>query len=226
MQNSGLMMGTFKYLRAPVLANVRAGMKLQVLTDTAHDSRVWQVVMSTLTEIGADAVLSLFDPRPADYYDPPQAVCEAMTKVDLNILLTSTGMLHCQANHHAMKAGVPVICMDGGMTLEMFQSGAATEDLQQLEVRQHYVATRIFGKDARVCRVTSKFGSDLTYRVDGRIFVPSCRAKILCLIKSSVLTGTKSSLFSCAYTQVASSTYRPWKVAQTENWWSICACTN
>jgi 2,5-dihydroxypyridine 5,6-dioxygenase len=71
-----------------------------------------------------------------------------------------------------MKAGVPVICMDGGMTLEMFQSGAATEDLQQLEVRQHYVATRIFGKDARVCRVTSKFGSDLTYRVDGRIFVP------------------------------------------------------
>jgi 2,5-dihydroxypyridine 5,6-dioxygenase len=172
LQNSGLMMGTFKYLRAPVLANVHAGMKVQVLTDTAHDPRVWQVVMSTLTEIGADAVLSLFDPRPADYYDPPQAVCEAMTKVDLNILLTSTGMLHCQANHHAMKAGVPVICMDGGMTLEMFQSGAATEDLRQLEVRQHYVATRIFGKHARVCRVTSKFGSDLTYRVDGRIFVP------------------------------------------------------
>jgi hypothetical protein len=78
MQNTGLMMGTFKYLRAPVLANVHAGMKVQVLTDTAHDPRVWQVVMSALTEIGADAVLSLFDPRPADYYDPPQAVCEAM----------------------------------------------------------------------------------------------------------------------------------------------------
>jgi 2,5-dihydroxypyridine 5,6-dioxygenase len=75
MQNTNLMMGTFKYLRAPVLANVRPGMKVQVLTDTAHDPRVWQVVMSTLTEIGADAVLSLFDPRPADYYDPPQAVC-------------------------------------------------------------------------------------------------------------------------------------------------------
>jgi NAD(P)H-dependent flavin oxidoreductase YrpB (nitropropane dioxygenase family) len=92
--------------------------------------------MSTLTELGADAVLSLFDPRPADYYDPSQAVCEAMIKVDLNILLASTGMLHCPVNRHAMEVGAPVICMEAGMTLEMFQSGTVTEESSIVEAVQ------------------------------------------------------------------------------------------
>lgn len=98
-----------------------------MVMDTAHDPRVWQAVMSILSDREADATVALFDPRPADYYDPPSAVCEAMLKSDVNILLASTGMLHSPANAAAMQAGVPVICMDGGMTLEMFQSGAVTD---------------------------------------------------------------------------------------------------
>lgn len=165
--------GTFEYIRLPLTTNISKGMKVLVITDTAHDPRVWQVAMATLSELGADAVLAIFDPRPADYYDPPEAVCEAMKKVDVNILLASTGMLHCPANHHAMQAGVPVICMDGGMTLEMFQSGAVTEDQHQMAIRNHNVAMRIFGTDAKMCRVTSKYGCDFTYSVEGRIFPPA-----------------------------------------------------
>lgn len=172
MQSNALAMGTYEYIRRPLVTNISKGMKVLVLSDTAHDPRVWQVVMATLTELGADAVLALFDPRPADYYDPPPPVCDAMTKVDVNILLASTGMLHCPANHTAMSMGVPVICMDGGMTLEMFQSGAVTEDQRQMATRLHYVATNVFGKDAKICRVTSKLGSDLTYSVENRIYIP------------------------------------------------------
>jgi hypothetical protein len=172
MHNANVVTGTLEYIRRPLLTNIKAGMKVLVITDTAHDPRVWQVMLSTLSEIGADGVVAIFDPRPADYYDPPAAVSEAMTKVDVNILLASTGMLHCPANHAAMAAGVPVICMDGGMTLEMFQSGAVTEDQRQMAVRQHYVAKQIFGADAQICRVTSKYGCDFSYRVDGRIFIP------------------------------------------------------
>jgi len=169
---SCLMSGTLEYLRRPLLTNIKRGMKVLIVTDTAHDPRVWQAVMATVSELGADVSLALFDPRPADYYDPPQAVCAAMKTVDVNILLASTGMLHSQANMDAMAAGVPVICMDGGMTLEMFQSGAVTEDQRQMAVRQHYVASNIVGKDAKLCRVTSKFGTDLIYSVEGRIHVP------------------------------------------------------
>jgi hypothetical protein len=185
------MTGTLEYLRLPLTTNITRGMKVLVITDTAHDPRVWQVVMATLSELGADAVLALFDPRPADYYDPPQAVCEAMTKVDVNILLASTGMLHCHANHAAMVAGVPTICMDGGMTLEMFQSGAVTEDQREMAIRNHWVATNIFGKDARTCRVTSKFGTDFQYDVSGRIFIPKLPDEKFVPYKINVLGRSK-----------------------------------
>jgi leucyl aminopeptidase (aminopeptidase T) len=172
MHANSLMTGTLEYLRRPLVTNIKSGMQILIVTDTAHDPRVWQAIMSTCSELGAEPTLALFDPRPADYFDPPKAVCEAMTKSDINILLASTGMLHSHANHHAMAAGVPVICMDGGMTLEMFQSGAVTENQKEMAIRQHYVAKNIFGENAKVCRVTSKYGTDLTYSVEGRIFIP------------------------------------------------------
>ena len=148
---------------APALcSNVKRGDRVLVLSDTAHDARVWQVVQSILCELGADVTVALFERRPADYYDPPAAVCESMMRSDINVLVASTGMLHCPANFRAMEAGIPAICMDGGMTLEMFQSGAVTEDMKQIAVRKHYVAHDVFGPKAKECRVTSRYGTDLT----------------------------------------------------------------
>ncbi|MEJ0011183.1 MAG: hypothetical protein WDM94_00890 [Bauldia sp.] len=155
------------------MANITEGMKVLVITDFAHDPRVWQVVMATLSELGADAALAIFDRRPADYFDPPEAVCTAMLTVDANVLIASTGMLHSPANLKAMQAGIAAICMDGGMTLEMFQSGAVTENQLEMARRNYYVAVNIFGRDAKTCRVTSKYGTDFTYSVEGRIFVPN-----------------------------------------------------
>jgi predicted RNA-binding protein with PUA-like domain len=90
--NSGLITGSMDYLRRPFVRNIKAGDKVLILSDTAHDPRVWQAVMSICQEIGADTTLALFERRPADYYDPPAAVCEAMLKSDVNVLLCSTGM--------------------------------------------------------------------------------------------------------------------------------------
>jgi hypothetical protein len=167
-----MLTGNLKYLRAPFVANIKPGMNVLVLSDTAHDPRVWQAVMSVISEQGAEPTLALFEPRPADYYDPPAAVCEAMLRSDVNVLLASTGMLHCDANAKAMEAGIPAICMDGGMSLEHFQSGAVTEDPTEMARFKHRVAKNVFGADAQECRVTSRYGSDLTYRVDDRVFVP------------------------------------------------------
>lgn len=164
--------GTLDYLRRPLVRNIKAGQNVLVLTDTQHDPRVWQAVMSIISEIGAEPTLAMFERRPADYYDPPKAVCEAMLNSDFNVLLASTGMLHAPANFAAMGKGIPAICMDGGMTLEYFQSGAVTDDMKQIMVRKHYVATTVFGDDASECRVTSTHGTDFTYSVKDRIFVP------------------------------------------------------
>lgn len=164
--------GTLEYLRRPLVKNIEAGKKVLVLSDFDHDTRVWQAVMTILADIGADATLTLFEKRPADYYDPPSAVVEAMLKSDFNILLASTGMLHSSASFNAMAAGIPSICMDGGMTLEMFQSGAVTEDMKMVAVRKHYVSKNVFGSNAKTCRVTSEYGTDFTYSVENRITLP------------------------------------------------------
>ena len=190
--NPTMITGDLKYLRLPITTNIKPGMQVLIVTDTAHDPRVWQVIMSAISEIGAEATLAMFDPRPADYFDPPKAVCEAMLKSDVNILLATTGMLHAPANFEAMRAGVPVICMDGGMTLEMFQSGAVTEDQKQMAVRQHYVAKHIFGADAKMCRVTTKYGTDFSYSVEGRIHVPSLPGDDFVPYKITSMTRNKN----------------------------------
>ncbi len=167
--------GPLKYLRRPFESNVSAGQKVLVVTDTAQDARVWQAVSTILADLGADATIALFEPRPADYYDPPAGVASAMLHSDVNVLLASTAMLHSPASMAAMAAGIPSICIDGLVTLEMFQSGAATADYHEIAIMKHYAALNVFGEDAKVARVTSDFGTDLTYSVEGRIFVPPLR---------------------------------------------------
>lgn len=169
--------GSFEYLRRPFVRNIQPGHKVLILSDTAHDPRVWQVVMSICEELRADTTLALFARRPADYYDPPDAVCEAMMKSDVNVLLASTGMLHCAANFRAMAARIPAICLDGGMPLEYLQSGAITEDMTKVAERKHFVAVNVFGADPGECRVTSRYGTDFTYSVKNRIRVPPLPTK-------------------------------------------------
>jgi leucyl aminopeptidase (aminopeptidase T) len=164
--------GGFEYIRRPFDRNVKRGDRVLIVSDTAHDPRVWQAVMSICQEIGAETTLTLFDRRPADYYDPPAAVCDAMMSSTFNVLLCSTGMLHCAANFRAMAAGIPAICMDGGMTLEFMQSGAITEDMTKVMERKHFVAKNVFGASPKTCRVTSRYGTDFTYSVDGMIRIP------------------------------------------------------
>ncbi|PTM43412.1 aminopeptidase [Bosea sp. 124] len=172
MSAGSLMTGSMEHLRRPLVRNIKSGDKVLVLSDTAHDPRVWQAVMSILQEIGADTTVTLFERRPADYYDPPAAVCEAMMKSDANILIASTGMLHCAASLRSMEAGIPSICLDGGMQLEWLQSGAIADDMRQIAVRKHYVGERVFGAGAKTCRVTSRHGTDFTYSVENQIWIP------------------------------------------------------
>lgn len=169
--------GTLKYLRRPFASNVRAGDQVLVITDTAQDERVWQAVLTIVADLGAEATLALFEPRPADYYNPPGSVEKAMLTTDVNVLLASTAMLHSPASMASMAAGIPTICLDGKVTLEMFQRGAATEDYYEISRMKHFVARNVFGEDAQEVRVTSEFGTDLTYGVAGRIFVPPLRER-------------------------------------------------
>ena len=55
--------GTLEYLRRPLVANIGRGKRVLVLSDFDHDPRVWQAVMTILSDLGADATLALFERR-------------------------------------------------------------------------------------------------------------------------------------------------------------------
>lgn len=166
-------MATLEYLRRPIVANIHRGDHALILTDTAHDPRVWQAAMTIVAELGAEPTVALFEPRPADYYDPPEVVTKAMLESDANILMASTGMLHSPASAAAMARGIPSLCFDGGMRLEWFQSGAATADYREIQHLKYRVGRDLIGANAREMRVTSRHGTDLTFSVEGRIFFPA-----------------------------------------------------
>src|SRR5690606_37959406 len=117
-------------LEKVIAPNVNSGDQVLILTDHNHDSAVWQPVATSVTLHGGHPTVAVFPPRTADYYDPPEAVGEAMKHVDLNILLASSAMYRTKAAHEAMAAGVPCLCMDGGLTSELLVRGAATADYE------------------------------------------------------------------------------------------------
>ena len=169
------MTGGLRYLRRPFEANVKAGDQVLVVTDSAQDTRVWQAIMTILADLDAEPTLALFDPLPADYYDPPRVVAAAMLQSDVNVLVASTAMGHAPAAMAAMRAGALIIQMDGHLTLEMFQRGAATADYHEIATFKHYTACNVYGPRAKSLRVVSAHGTDITYGVEGRIRVPPLR---------------------------------------------------
>ncbi|WP_162606505.1 hypothetical protein [Jiangella asiatica] len=147
-----------------------------MVTDTAQDARVWQAIMTVLADLEAEPTLALFEPRPADYYDPPDVVAVAMLKSDVNVLVASTAMGHSPSAIAAMRAGAMMIQMDGHLTLEMFQRGAATADYLEIARMKHYVACNVYGPSASEVRVVSTHGTDITYGIAGRVRVPPLRS--------------------------------------------------
>jgi len=170
-----MLVGTLAYLRRPFEANVSAGDNVLIVTDTAQDARVWQAITTIVADLGAEPTVSMFEPRPADYYNPPDVVCEAMLHADVIVLVASTSMLHSGAAMKAMGKGIPSICLDGNVTLEMFQRGAATADYREIANMKVYTAKNVFGADAKEARVTSDWGTDLVYGIADRVHVPPFR---------------------------------------------------
>jgi leucyl aminopeptidase (aminopeptidase T) len=160
-----------KYVKKPLEPNVEAGDEVLIITDTDHDPRVWQTIAAALRDLDAHPVVSLFETREMDYYDPPTSVAEQMKHVDVVVTCTTTAALHSPAGHEAMAAGVPIVTMDGGITLDMLTKGAATADYREIEEITYRVAREVFegGSEARL---TSEYGSDLTLSIEDRVFVP------------------------------------------------------
>lgn len=152
----------------PLKPNVDPGDEVLVLTDTEHDPEVWKLIATAVRSLDAHPVVSLVESPEMDYYNPPESVATQMKSVDVVVTSTTTAMLHSPAGEAAMEAGVPVIAMDGGITIDMLTRGAATADYKEIERIEYEIGKHVFegGSEAHL---TSEYGTDLTLSVEDRV---------------------------------------------------------
>jgi hypothetical protein len=67
-----------KNIKKPLGPNVEAGDEVLIVSDTDHDPAVWKLVATAVADLGAEPLISLFETRVMDYYDPPEPVGKQM----------------------------------------------------------------------------------------------------------------------------------------------------
>lgn len=154
-----------KIVKIPLGPNVQNGSRVLILTDTAMDPRIWQAIAHATSELGGEPTIAIFPPRPADGWDPPANVAKAMLESDLNVLTTSTAMLHCNASAEAMEHGKPSLALGYGMTAEQLCQGGALAKWEDIEEYRRRITLAYRGK---IARLATDLGTDLTVSIEGR----------------------------------------------------------
>lgn len=152
-------------VKIPLVSNVEPGGKVLILSDTAMDPRIWHAIAQVVTELKGEPTIALFSPRPADGLDPPANVAAAMLESDLNVLSTSTAMLHCPASAKSMDNDIPSLALGYGMTAEQLCQGGALAKWEDIQKWSEKITKVYQGKN---CHLTSELGTDLTYSMEGR----------------------------------------------------------
>ena len=101
-----------KCLKAPVMANVKAGEKVLILADFDTPPAVWESLAAAVYDVAAEPIVTIFPTREYPMQDPPEPVAEAMKAADLCFLTVSKGMIHSGAVHEAMKANTRFVNLE------------------------------------------------------------------------------------------------------------------
>src|SRR3954452_7767317 len=113
---------------------------------------------------GAEAVLTVMDPRPRDGPEPPAAVAEALKAADVFIAPTSRSLSHTRARKAASEAGARGATLPG-VTEDMLARLMAC-DFPALQRRSRALAELLSSADD--AHFTCPRGSDLTLDLTGR----------------------------------------------------------
>ncbi len=144
--------------------NVKPGESVLIVTDRPMTS-IAEVMAAAAKERGAEPVIAIIDQRASDSTEPPRPVAEAMKAAQVIFSAVSISITHTRAVKEAVAAGARAIAMTA-VTEEMMVSGGLEADFPQVKVTCKAVGERM--ARAKTAHVTSREGTDLTFRVEGR----------------------------------------------------------
>lgn len=144
--------------------NVKPAESVLVVTDAKMLS-VAQVVAAAAKERGAEAVIAIIDQRSSDSTEPPRVVAEAMKAANVVFTPVSISITHTRAMKDAVAAGARAIALTA-VTEDMMVTGGLEADFEQVKATCRAVGDRM--ARAREVHITSREGTDLAFRVEGR----------------------------------------------------------
>jgi len=147
--------------------NLQPHEKVLVLADTTRDT-IGVALFEAASEVGGDPVLVLMNPRPRHGEEPPRHLGRLMEESDAIILATEKSLTHSRARRQANRAGARIVSLPG-VTEEMLSEGALTADLLEVQQVMRKMERRV--RRAKVVRVTTGAGTDLSFEARGRAWV-------------------------------------------------------
>jgi leucyl aminopeptidase (aminopeptidase T) len=142
---------------------IRDGEEVVVVVDNATRA-MGEALRDAAAQRGAEAVLTVMDPRPRDGAEPPAAVAGALKEANVFIAPTSRSLSHTRARKAASEAGARGATLPGvteGMLARLMAC-----DFPALQRRSRALADLLSSADD--AHFTCPRGSDLTLDLSGR----------------------------------------------------------
>jgi len=144
--------------------NVKPGEAVLIVADRPMTS-IAEALGAAAKERGAEAVIAVIDQRASDSSEPPKPVAAAMKAADVVFSAVSISITHTRAVKEAVAAGSRAIALTA-VTEEMMVSGGLEANFSEVKARCKAVGERM--ARAKAVHITSREGTDLTFRVEGR----------------------------------------------------------
>ena len=143
---------------------------LVIAYDEGRSTWLGQLFMAVAKSMGCETVLALMTQREIAGHEPPAAVAAAMKNVDSIIqICEKASVTHTTARKEATAAGARFgLLFD--IPPEDLRKGVSSADIRLVQERTEKLAEKL--TQAKVARVTTPLGTDLTLNLAGRQSIP------------------------------------------------------
>jgi 2,5-dihydroxypyridine 5,6-dioxygenase len=147
-----------------VSTDVQPGENVLIVADAPLQS-IAEVLVAAVLERGAEPVVAVIRQRGTDAAEPPPSVAAAMKSSQVIFSAVSISITHTQAMKDALAAGARAVALTA-FTEGMLASGGIDADFVRIREDTKAVGERL--SRAKLARITSGSGTDLTFSVEMR----------------------------------------------------------
>jgi len=165
-----------------VCIDVTPGEKVLCIADRQEYFETLTLLASECIARGAEAAVTLIEPRRHYYDEPPSFVAAAMERADIVVAMCPGSLVHTAARRRANAAGVKIAVLEG--TRDFFMAFDLTRE-QLLKVREQTEAIVERLTKADSARLITKAGTNLTMSLKGRTavgLVPFATKGMFCVV--------------------------------------------